>query len=163
MGCVKAQLNDISGEAELRVRFSGETDIGVKFTGYMQTPELRALLIPIMQQQLELTSYKYERFKICPNCNTAADKLTAQLPFLYQCATCHKKWCSDCGDWHPADATECTQQGDIKRCPRCKVPTDKVGSSNHIICPCGCHWCYVCGKEFSKNTIYKHMTEAHGG
>ena len=50
VGCVKAQLNEISGEAEPCVRFGSETDIGVKFAGYMRTPELRALLIPIMQQ-----------------------------------------------------------------------------------------------------------------
>ena len=91
------------------MKFSGETDVGVKFAGYMQTPALREPLIQVIQQSLDLASYRCNEFKICPNCNRAADRLTAQLPFLYQCAKCHKKWCSDCGDWHPANATQCTQ------------------------------------------------------
>ena len=49
IGCVEAQLENLKGDAELLIKFNNETDVGVKFAGYMQTPELRALLIPIMQ------------------------------------------------------------------------------------------------------------------
>ena len=89
VGCVKAQLNDISGEAEPRVRFGSETDIGVKFAGYMQTPELRALLIPIMQQQLELASYK--ELEIHPDCDKAAAEPVDQKRILCQNTECQEK------------------------------------------------------------------------
>jgi hypothetical protein len=34
----------------------------------------------------------------------------------------------------------------------------------HITCPCGCHFCYNCGKGFkTSGECYQHMGEAHGG
>ncbi|KAJ3283393.1 hypothetical protein HK104_010406 [Borealophlyctis nickersoniae] len=48
-------------------------------------------------------------------------------------------------------------------CPRCKVTTEKISGCDHITCPCGAHWCWVCGKEFEFETIYKHMYEEHSG
>ncbi|KAK0730731.1 hypothetical protein B0H67DRAFT_48477 [Lasiosphaeris hirsuta] len=33
-----------------------------------------------------------------------------------------------------------------KPCPECKRVVEKVEGCNHIVCTCGCHWCYRCGK-----------------
>ncbi|KAF3919913.1 hypothetical protein AA313_de0200074 [Arthrobotrys entomopaga] len=52
---------------------------------------------------------------------------------------------------------------DIKPCPKCTVMTEKLYGCNHITCPCGEHWCYICGKAFAYDEIYQHMKNAHGG
>ncbi|KAK4177998.1 hypothetical protein QBC36DRAFT_369869, partial [Triangularia setosa] len=31
-----------------------------------------------------------------------------------------------------------------KRCPRCKAGVEKVEGCSHMICVCGCEWCYRC-------------------
>jgi hypothetical protein len=28
---------------------------------------------------------------------------------------------------------------------------------------CGVHWCFFCGGRFEEDTIYTHMSDAHGG
>ncbi|KAK3372569.1 hypothetical protein B0H63DRAFT_301283 [Podospora didyma] len=33
-----------------------------------------------------------------------------------------------------------------KPCPACKRMVEKMEGCNHIICTCGCHFCYRCGK-----------------
>ncbi|KAH6854529.1 hypothetical protein B0I37DRAFT_422109 [Chaetomium sp. MPI-CAGE-AT-0009] len=33
-----------------------------------------------------------------------------------------------------------------KRCPACKRWVEKTAGCNHILCFCGCHFCYRCGK-----------------
>ncbi|KAF3939295.1 hypothetical protein ABW19_dt0200302 [Dactylella cylindrospora] len=51
----------------------------------------------------------------------------------------------------------------IKPCPKCGVMTQKIAGCNHITCPCGQHWCYVCGEAFPYDGIYPHMSQEHGG
>lgn len=48
-------------------------------------------------------------------------------------------------------------------CPGCGVATEKMGGCDHITCPCGAHWCYGCGKQFSYDSIYSHLSSEHGG
>lgn len=50
-----------------------------------------------------------------------------------------------------------------KECPSCGVMTEKVSGCDHITCKCGAHWCYVCGKKQTEETIYEHLSNAHGG
>ncbi|KAK3330443.1 hypothetical protein B0H66DRAFT_62607 [Apodospora peruviana] len=33
-----------------------------------------------------------------------------------------------------------------KHCPRCQRTVEKTDGCNHIVCICGCHFCYRCGK-----------------
>ena len=54
----------------------------------------------------------------------------------------------------------------VKACPGCGTPTEKIRGCNHITCTvpdCGTHWCYLCGGKFDADTIYPHMEEVHGG
>lgn len=83
IGCVESQLNGLRGQMELNVQFDQEKDIGVKFAGYMQIQELRAALLPVMQQSLDIASSHCNEFKICPKCNKVAVKLLQQSPFMY--------------------------------------------------------------------------------
>ncbi|EWC46557.1 hypothetical protein DRE_04280 [Drechslerella stenobrocha 248] len=61
----------------------------------------------------------------------------------------------------------CTAKKDTqpkpKQCPSCTVMTLKTAGCNHITCPCGAHWCYICGEKFDPTTIYPHLSSAHGG
>ena len=56
-----------------------------------------------------------------------------------------------------------TTPDDFKCCPKCEHPTILVSGCSHMTCHCGAHWCYECGKDFTEGTIYKHMSDAHGG
>jgi len=48
-------------------------------------------------------------------------------------------------------------------CPQCGVVVEKTSGCNHITCPCGQHFCHVCGKAETESTIYVHLSEEHGG
>ena len=52
---------------------------------------------------------------------------------------------------------------DVKECPGCGVVVDKSSGCNHIACPCGTHWCWVCRHVGDETTIYDHMYAAHRG
>ena len=53
--------------------------------------------------------------------------------------------------------------GKIKMCPECGVATEKTSGCDHISCPCGAHWCYVCGTASGEADIYDHIQDEHGG
>ncbi|KAL1955334.1 hypothetical protein VTO42DRAFT_8674 [Malbranchea cinnamomea] len=36
----------------------------------------------------------------------------------------------------------------IKRCPKCHAGTRKMYGCRHIVCRCGCHWCFQCERYF---------------
>ncbi|KAK1215215.1 hypothetical protein PQX77_022188 [Marasmius sp. AFHP31] len=51
----------------------------------------------------------------------------------------------------------------VKRCPSCQVWIEKTEGCNHMSCKCGAHICWVCMGTFEAQTIYGHMSRAHGG
>lgn len=79
---------------------------------------------------------------------------------------CNLMFCKVCDDWHVINsncAASRLMQG-LKRCPKCKRYMQKNGGCNHIFCPCGCHWCYVCGESFpTSDKCYRHLINIHGG
>lgn len=57
-------------------------------------------------------------------------------------------------------------EGLEKPCPGCGVMCEKTFGCGNITCPvpeCYTHWCYFCGGKFEEGTIYKHISEEHGG
>jgi hypothetical protein len=40
----------------------------------------------------------------------------------------------------------------IKFCPKCFIQIHKITGCNHMTCRCGQEFCYVCGKEYEKDT-----------
>ena len=73
-----------------------------------------------------------------------------------------------------------TQDGRVKRCPRCRVPIEKTEGCNHVecrsvmpylvflhlglmSCRCGVHVCWRCLGTFAAREIYNHMSSVHGG
>lgn len=39
---------------------------------------------------------------------------------------------------------------DARGCPGCSIRTQRSEGCNHITCPCGMEWCYVCGKQWTQ-------------
>ncbi|KAK5658101.1 hypothetical protein OQA88_2657 [Cercophora sp. LCS_1] len=90
-------------------------------------------------------------------------------------------WCSTCGlakkhvervcaagapaeftQWQCDDCVGFVQ--DIKVCPGCAAPSQKISGCDHVECPiCGTHWCFFCGKAVAASKIYQHMSQAHAG
>jgi hypothetical protein len=35
-----------------------------------------------------------------------------------------------------------------KRCPSCKHVVERSVGCNHMVCRCGCHFCYSCGTKY---------------
>ena len=50
----------------------------------------------------------------------------------------------------------------VKKCPSCAVLVEKTEGCHHMTCRCGVHWCWVCRGVHSRQTIYGHITSAHG-
>jgi len=38
-------------------------------------------------------------------------------------------------------------------CPNCKAPTIRDGHRRHMICSCGYHWCWICGRTYHGHTM----------
>ena len=36
-----------------------------------------------------------------------------------------------------------------RMCPGCNTLTSRISGCNHITCPCGCEWCFVCGANWT--------------
>lgn len=47
-----------------------------------------------------------------------------------------------------------------KSCPKCGKPVEKNGGCNHITCPCGAHFCWMCLGLFDSVKVYQHSCNA---
>ncbi|CCM05343.1 uncharacterized protein FIBRA_07557 [Fibroporia radiculosa] len=124
-------------------------------------------------------------FKYCktPDCNqiyrsanpTVARALQCPSCFSTVCASCHEDAHQDmsCAEYKarsdPAEQERLNDQwiaeqgGRVKKCPQCQVLIEKLEGCNHMSCKCGAHICWRCMGIFTRNTIYPHMHEVHGG
>lgn len=73
------------------------------------------------------------------------------------CKACGHEYCFEHGDAHTGHSCPLPAQEQIisektisrvcKRCPMCKMPTQKNGGCPHMACVvCGCSWCWTCAK-----------------
>ena len=99
-----------------------------------------------------------ENKKICPNpdCESFLEK--SELTKFVECENGHK-YCFEClkpphGD-KPCDYTEekqfaiWTKGKRVKRCPRCKMYTEKNEGCNHMTCAsCKYQWCWLCEGKY---------------
>lgn len=72
------------------------------------------------------------------------------------CQKCLAKTCAKCkGEWHfgPCAAVDDNGLAELarskrwQRCPQCRTMVEKVEGCSHIVCRCGCPFCYSCGKK----------------
>ena len=100
--------------------------------------------------------YNNPNLSLCPveNCESYA-KLDGKNKMV-TCLNGHK-FCSNCkGEWHKGECKMENIDGYkshhlLKRCPNCKMMTEKVLGCNHMTCPkCSFQWCWFCGKEYKE-------------
>ncbi|KAI0691778.1 hypothetical protein BC835DRAFT_1528503 [Cytidiella melzeri] len=118
-----------------------------------------------------------------PDCSQIYRPTGSASPSVLQCPSCFSSICSGCNeDSH--DGMSCDeyriqkdpeaqdraseewirQQGSrIKRCPQCNIHIEKTEGCNHMSCRCGAHICWICMGLFTRETIYQHMGNRHGG
>ncbi|KAF8861950.1 hypothetical protein BDZ45DRAFT_617826 [Acephala macrosclerotiorum] len=73
---------------------------------------------------------------------------------------------AEVSDWSCDDCKEYKGGEKTKQCPGCGTWTEKSAGCDHITCTvpdCCTHWCFFCGKEETRATIYDHMRVEHGG
>lgn len=98
----------------------------------------------------------------------------------HTCPSCFEQLCTSChvhhGGYTCAEYKDIASGGtealeklkkelNIKDCPRCKTPMEKITGCNHMTCGgCRAHICWVCMDVFdTSNRCYEHMNKAHGG
>eukprot|EP00434_Breviolum_minutum_P012477 symbB.v1.2.010992.t1/scaffold725.1/size168906/18 len=114
----------------------------------------------------------------CPSRKCGKFLVELGMTFV-SCPRCGQEFCARCGDqWHEGISCESLkvwrQQNDAeesfeelmeqqqwRRCPRCGAPSERESGCNFMqcrsaICRKRTFWCYVCGKELSKEEHYSH-------
>lgn len=59
---------------------------------------------------------------------------------------------------HPGEQKE-IDAGNLQICPRCDRRTQRIDGCNHITCPCGEHFCWLCGVGWPAAEGYRHFHE----
>ncbi|KAK4609011.1 ATP-dependent RNA helicase DEAH12, chloroplastic [Fulvia fulva] len=151
--------------------------------------EVQAHLAPgILEEVLESSFVSHIRrrpqhYRYCPtpNCGHIFKLRQDQLAEHRHCSQCFGVICTSCFEQHD-ESLSCEEHRDlstggyeaferfkratdVKDCPRCKTPLEKIGGCNHITCGgCRAHICWVCLATFdTREPCYVHMNDAHGG
>ncbi|KAI0646443.1 hypothetical protein C8Q79DRAFT_1090245 [Trametes meyenii] len=100
------------------------------------------------------------------------------VPSALQCPSCLVRICAHCNaeyhetvscqDRNPEDEAlfETWKTGhDVKNCPSCNVPIERLAGCNHMTCEsCKIHICWACLETFkTSGEVYGHMRSIHGG
>lgn len=119
---------------------------------------------------------KYQKFKISaeiienpnkkfcpsPNCNSYLERdpknkyVQCQNGHKY-CFNCAKPWHGglDCQDEIDKDFQKWKKKTVVKRCPHCKIYTEKNKGCNHMTCvKCQYQWCWLCEKKYTTDHYY---------
>ena len=98
---------------------------------------------------------------MCPK-SGCSRLITQSQNFLYTKCKCESLICNVCGNfWHEGktclevidpEFTSYSEKNELKFCVMCKTIMAKVDGCTHITCPiCDYEWCWICGREYSKN------------
>lgn len=95
----------------------------------------------------------------CSRCNRIqlVNQESENFPTV-TCKACGHEYCFDHGDAHAGKSCPLPTKEQIesekhisrvcKRCPGCKMPTEKSGGCPHMSCiVCSCRWCWTCEKS----------------
>ena len=99
-------------------------------------------------------------------------------PTTFDCDNCLASTCAAChSSAHEGDTCieakagrdgadefeEWKKENDVRDCPVCTTPIEKIDGCNHMTCKsCEAHICWHCMKVFKAgNEVYGHMTEEH--
>ncbi|KAJ3559158.1 hypothetical protein NM688_g512 [Phlebia brevispora] len=119
-----------------------------------------------------------KEFYYCPTPDCPQIYRRAPPDTVLQCPSCLVRICGNChveyheGSFCPdLDAEDrklfedWTKKHDVKQCPGCKAPIERIAGCNHITCTrCKTHLCWVCLATFTASEhVYDHMHVMHGG
>ena len=108
--------------------------------------------------ELEIINNPNKKFCPFPNCNSYLELKDIHIKDV-KCGNNHE-FCFLCLQ-KPHGKIKCNENIDstminfaqnhfIKKCPNCKIITEKNGGCNHIICSkCNYQWCWLCNEEYS--------------
>ncbi|KAJ3553961.1 hypothetical protein NP233_g12526 [Leucocoprinus birnbaumii] len=120
-------------------------------------------------------SARPKEYHFCPTPDCPQVYRTTQQKATLQCPSCLTSICTRCHT-EAHDEFQCSDQvqdelfkkwikeHDVKHCPTCDAPIEKVEGCNHMMCTqCQTHICWQCTKTFPGGEgIYGHMREVHG-
>lgn len=140
--------------------------------GVLSGSELQAIVnaafLAYIQQRPK--DYHYCPSPDCPQVyRSTPQKATLQCPACLTsiCTRCHSEAHdeSQCADQVQDELfKKWIKEHDVKQCPSCNVPIEKMEGCNHMMCTrCQTHICWQCMKTFPGGEgIYGHMREVHG-
>ncbi|KAI1385689.1 uncharacterized protein F4822DRAFT_351369 [Hypoxylon trugodes] len=118
-----------------------------------------------------------QSFKQCPSVDCGYIYRTGPTPRMHTCPNCLTPVCIAChaqhGEMTCAEYKDVSSGGyealnrykkeqNIKDCPKCSTPLDKIAGCNHMVCHCGAHICWACLETFKvSDDCYDHMNKVH--
>ena len=90
------------------------------------------------------------------------------------CKLCLRIPCARCDHYHPQNMPCIETNGNgnrkrnpfrrlnIKYCPQCRAPTERISGCNHITCPCGYHWHFETQEQWQGYGQGQEYTWGHG-
>ncbi|KAI0746939.1 hypothetical protein C8Q80DRAFT_1220161 [Daedaleopsis nitida] len=119
-----------------------------------------------------------DEFHYCPtpDCPQVYRKTARET--VLQCPSCLVRICPHCDtEYHESGSCqdrnaedeqlfeEWKHGRDVKDCPSCKVPIERMAGCNHMTCiSCKTHICWACLATFpTSQEVYEHMRGIHGG
>jgi len=166
--CLTGELtqNIMEGTTRIRCPLDSEDRCG----NFSTVEDVRLLCNPKVLQKFErfLQMKDDENMRECPFCEhfQHGDPLVPEMI----CEKCQKKFCFFHSNAHSSEEScaDFTRKSEVierqsistmkkigKQCPACKRPIQKNGGCNHMSCPCGNHWCWLCGQTLGTQ-IDKH-------
>lgn len=116
------------------------------------------------------TDGKDGRLATCPGCrhqfcglcarpwSTIAKRSGIRVTHNGQLCSIYGQRASDDDDFLTA-----AEVGNAKCCPGCSMRTNRTSGCNHMSCPCGYHWCYICECRFDPRHYRCEVGNAIGG
>ena len=109
-----------------------------------------------LERQKLLMSNKNVKFCPIPDCDGYAEKKENKYvkcnfghDFCFECLK-QPHGSKNCDDIIDADFEEWKKHKIVKRCPKCKIWTEKNEGCNHMTCvECRFQWCWLCQKAYS--------------
>jgi hypothetical protein len=88
-------------------------------------------------------------FASCPSCSTdICVQCKVRFHHGYDCEEYQQLAASSKDD---IPVLKLAQEKNWKRCPGCKTMVERKEGCNHIVCPCGTEFCYLCTTRYGKN------------
>jgi hypothetical protein len=111
------------------------------------------------------------RLRTCPWCGAGGQEGDPSSPAM-ECGSCHRAFCYAHANAHPVPGMSCAQYaaatadddracaaavaGDSRKCPGCGALVTKVAGCNHMQCPCGASFCWLCGRVIDASELPTH-------